>query len=469
MTQQPSTWELVADDILAVVMVERDWYENARFNQGLRPAHLPEKHATALKIVYDLYDAGEPIHDTTILARANGQLDLPWVAQRIALYDATRTGDVFSANVKLAVEEGTRQATAKLLTIAAQQITAGGSRQQTLDNLYSVLSGLSSGRTITNEGAASHGQIYRQRLNESQKPIRSTGFSWLDGLTGGIQPAHLWWIVAAYKQRKTTFMLNMLLAQAVHGERPALLSGEMTQEQVYWQLIAMLTTMNLQKRGLYEETYKSVDGKIIPLNWISGVSLHNAQMAYKKWHPEKVKSIDWALDFYETLNIRIYDSTDGLGGLTDLDSIRRVIGYDRARHGGRVYCGDYIQLFESSGANMVDKEATKARALQNMTRKEGITMIWAAQKNEESVKGNNESYSPGVSGGGAVPQTADFMLITQYKHHKEQSETDLAVQMKLSRHGPCGDAIKETFQIHPGSGLLLYQDWHNKVDVGGSK
>lgn len=469
MIQQPSTWELAADDILSVIMVERDWYETARFNQGLRPAHLPDKHGAALKIIYDLYDAGEPIHDTTILARANGQLDLPWVAQRIALYDATRTGDVFSANVRLAVEEGTRQATAKLLSIAAQQITAGNSRQQTLDNLYSVLSGLSSGRTITNEGAASHGQLYRQRLNEAQKPIRSTGFSWLDGLTGGIQSAHLWWIVAAYKQRKTTFMLNMLLAQAVHGEKPALLSGEMTQEQVYWQLIAMLAIANLQKRGLYEETYKSVDGKIIPLNWLGGVSLRNAQQNYKKWHPEKVKAVDWALDFYESLNIRIYDSTDGLGGLSDLDSIRRVVGYDRARHGGRVYCGDYIQLFEAAGASMVDKEAAKARAIQNMTRKEGITMIWAAQRNEEAVKGNNESYSPGVSGGGAVPQTADFMLVTQYKQHKEQSESDLAVQMKLSRHGPCGDAIKETFQIHPGSGLLLYQDWLNKIDLGGSQ
>jgi len=63
MTQQPSTWELVADGILAVVMVERDWYENARFNQGLRPAHLPDKHGAALKIVYDLYAEGEPRHE----------------------------------------------------------------------------------------------------------------------------------------------------------------------------------------------------------------------------------------------------------------------------------------------------------------------------------------------------------------------------------------------------------------------
>lgn len=469
MTQQPSTWELAADDVIAVVMVERDWYENARFNQGLRPAHLPEKHGLALKIIYDLYDCGEPIHDTTILARANGQLELSWVAQHIALYDATRTGDVFSANVKLAIEEGTRQATSKLLTIAAGQITSGQNREQTLENLYSVLSGISSGRRIVNESAAQHGQLFRQRLEQPQKVIHSTGFNWLDGLTGGIQPAHLWWIVAAYKQRKTTFMLNMLLAQAVYGEKPALLSGEMTQEQVYWQLIAMLAIANLQKRGLYEETYKTAEGKLIPLNWIGGVSLRNAQQSYKRWHPEKIKAIDWALDFYESLNIRIYDSTDGLGGLSDLDSIRRVVGYDRARHAGKVYCGDYIQLFEAPGMNMVDKEAMKARALQNMTRKEGITMIWAAQKNEESVKGNNESYSPGVSGGGAVAQTADFLLVTQYKQRKEQSENDLTVEMKLSRHGPGGDGVKETFQIHPGSGLILYQDWHNKIDMGGSR
>lgn len=467
MIQQPNAYELMADDILAVVMAEPDCYETARFNYGLRPAHLPEKHAAALKIVYDLYDAGQPIHDTTILAHANGQLELSWIAQRVALYDATRTGDVFEANVRLAMEEGTRQATQKLLTIAAGQIGAGNDRERTLDNLYAVLSGLKSGRSIANESAQEHGQLYRRRLCEPAHAIRPTGFQWLDGLTGGIRDANLWWIVAAYKQRKTTLMLNLLLAQAVYGERPALLSGEMAQEQVYWQLIAMLAIANLYKRGLYEETYKSKDGKIIPLNWISGVSLYNANEGYQRWHPEKVRAIQWALDFYESLNVRVYDSTEGLGDLSDLDSIRRAIGYDRARHKGHVYFGDYIQQFEAAGGNMADREAVKARAMQNITRKEGITMVWAAQKNEESVKGMEDNYSPGVSGGGAVAQTADFLLITRYKQSKEMSETELTLRMKLSRYGPSGDNVQEQFDIHPGSGLILHQNWLDELGLGG--
>lgn len=466
MIQQPNPWELAADDVLAVIMADRQMYEQARFNLGLRPVHLPDKHQLALKIIYDLYDSNEPIHDTLILARAEGQLELSWIAQRVALFDDTRTGNVFTANVKLAIDEGTRQATSKLLSIAAGQISSGHNRQQVLENLYSVLSGISTGRAINNESASQHGQIYRQRLCEPQRIIHTTGFKWLDGLTGGIQPAHLWWIVAAYKQRKTTFMLNMLLAQAVSGQRPALISGEMTQEQVYWQLVSMLAIGNLYRRGMYEQTYRAHSGDVIPLNWLSGTILRNAQDTYRRWHPDKIKAIEWALDYYESLNIRIYDSSESLGGLSDLDSIRRVVGFDSARHNGRVYFGDYIQQFESPGTNIADREAIKARALQNMTRKDGLTMIWAAQKNEESIKSNGDSYSPGVSGGGAVAQTADFLLVTKYKQ-AQQIETELSVEMKLSRHGPSGTGVNQVFDIHPGSGLILHQEWLNQIDLGG--
>ena len=211
------------------------------------------------------------------------------------------------------------------------------------------------------------GQKYRQRLLQAAEPLRSTGFEWFDGLTGGYQDSILMWIASAYKQRKTTLLLNMLLAAAVLGEKPALLSGEMTQEQVYWQLISMLAVQNLYQRGKYADSYKAKDGKTIPLNWINATALRNAQDAYRSWHVDKVQAIDWALDFYETLDIRIYDSTDDLGGLKDLDSITRVVKYDMARHNGRRFFGDYIQLFEADGSNMVEKEQAKARGLQQLT------------------------------------------------------------------------------------------------------
>lgn len=461
----PSTWELAADDVLSVCMAEPQACADARYTYGLRPAHLPEPHRTALQAIYAVYDSGEVVHDTTILAQAGGAFDVMWISQRIGLYDALRSS-AFKSNVKLVMEEGIRQGTIRLLDIAKTQIQTGKERGQVMDNLYHVLSGLNTGKQITNENSAAHGSVYRQRLNMAAKPIRSTGNQWIDGLTEGIQPATLWWIVAAYKQRKTTLILNLLLGMAILGENIGFLSGEMKQEQVYWQLIAMLATVHLCKRGLYEQTYKAQNGQDISLNWISGTSLRNAHDSYKSWHPDKVKAINWALDFYESLTFRIYDASDTIGGLNDLDSIRRVIGFDMARHGGKVYFGDYIQLFDAPGAGMYDKESLKARSLQQMSRKEGITMIWTAQLNEESVKsGGTNSYSPGVSGGGAVAQTADYMLKTRYKQDENSSERELTVQMQLSRYSAGGTDIKETFNIHPNSGLILQQAWIDKVTI----
>lgn len=455
------TREMVADDIIAAMYAEETARRDARFVLGLKATHLPEPHATVYQAICDTDDAGEPIHDTTVLARCKNPVTVEWLSQRIALYDALRGGQVFRANVKMAIEDGLRVGTQKLLAIANERLAAGDSREETVSRLITVLSGLPSGSAISNETAATHGQIYRQRLNQSQSTMRPTGLGWLDEMTGGYEQAHLWWIVAAYKQRKTSLMLNMLLASAVIGERPALLSGEMTQEQVYWQLVAMLAVTHLWKSGLYDQKWKTQSGKEVPLNWLSGTTLKKSGDNYKRWHPAKVKAIDWALDVYETLNIRIYDSRDEGGGLQDLDSIQRVVKYDLRRHGGRVYFGDYVQLFEAPGDNMVAKEAAKARAIQRLTRTHNITMIWAAQQNEATVKGNetNDDYSPGVSGGGAVPQTADFLLITKYKRKKDgvvQPDTLLDVDMKLSRHGSTGS---NAFDIHPGSGLLIGQSW----------
>jgi hypothetical protein len=468
MSDKPvTTWEAAADDVFAVLFAESEARRWARFDAGLRAAHFPEPHKTAITALFELDDAGKPIHDTTLAAHCDGRVLPGWISTRVCLYDELRTGPVFRDNVRLVMNEGLKVGTKSLLSTAITELDKGAKRETVVNTLMAVLANLNIDKGIKGETAAAMGQKYRLRLTQPAAPLRSTGIEWFDGLTGGYQDAMLWWIASAYKQRKTTLLLNMLLAAAVQGEMPALLSGEMTQEQVYWQLISMLAVLNLYKRGKYADSYKASDGKTYPLNMIYATGLRNAQDSYKRWHAEKVKAIDWALDFYETLNIRIYDSTDDLGGLVDLDSIKRVVSFDMARHGGRRFFGDYIQLFDVPGSNMTEKEQAKARGLQQMTRALGITMLWAAQQNEEGVKGSGSSYSPSVAGGGAVPQTADFLLITKYQRKDDEGidtpDTELTINMKLSRHGPMN--ISQTFDIHPGSGLLLGQSWFSRVGV----
>lgn len=467
MARKPITpYEAAADDVFTVLFAEPDSRRWARFDAGLRAGHFPEPHKTAIAALFELDDEGQPVHDTTLAARCNGRITPDWISARVCLYDELRTGAVFQANVRLVMQEGLTAGTKKLLTTALDELRKGAKRESVVYTLLSLLGNLNVEAGIKGETAAALGQKYRQRLNQPAAPIRSTGMAWLDGLTGGYQDAHLWWIASAYKQRKTTLMLNLLLAAAVQGESPAMLSGEMTQQQVYWQLVSMLAILNLYKRGLYNDSYKTKDGKTVALNWISAIALFNERSNYRNWHPEKVKAIDWAVDYLETLDFRIYDSTEDLGGLQDLDSIRRVVKYDMARHGGRRFFGDYIQLFEADGSNMTEKEQAKARGLQQLTRANGLTMIWAAQQNEEGVKGSGTGYSPSVAGGGAVPQTADFLLITRYQRTDMNGvvmpDTELAVNMKLSRHSPTGETV---FDIHPGSGLILGQNWFSRVGV----
>lgn len=466
MTDKPITpYEAAADDVFAVLFAEADARRWARFDAGLKPGHFPEPHKTAIAALFELEDEGKPVHDTMLAARCDGRVTPDWITTRVCLYDELRTGAVFQENVRLVIQEGLKAGTKRLLALALDELNKGAQRDSVVNTLMGVLATLDIERGIKGETAAAMGQKYRQRLLQAAEPLRSTGFEWFDGLTGGYQDSILMWIASAYKQRKTTLLLNMLLSAAVLGEKPALLSGEMTQEQVYWQLISMLAVLNLYRRGKYADSYKAKDGKTIPLNWINATALRNAQDAYRSWHVDKVQAIDWALDFYETLDIRIYDSTDDLGGLKDLDSITRVVKYDMARHNGRRFFGDYIQLFEADGSSMVEKEQAKARGLQQLTRANGLTMVWAAQQNEEGVKGSGTGYSPSVAGGGAVPQTADYLLITRYqrtdKDGVEMPDTELSITMKLSRHGPMN--VSQTFDIHPGSGLILGQSWFSRV------
>src|SRR5690242_19247452 len=87
-TTQITPHELAADDVLAVLLNESPAFEKAVLDYGLKPAHMPtNQHRTVLSAVIELRQSKQPVHDTTILDKCNGVVDLAWISQRFRLYD----------------------------------------------------------------------------------------------------------------------------------------------------------------------------------------------------------------------------------------------------------------------------------------------------------------------------------------------------------------------------------------------
>jgi replicative DNA helicase len=293
------------------------------------------------------------------------------------------------------------------------------------------------------------------------------GLPFLDSLTGGFSPSDVWIIGGAYKMRKTTLMLNMCLNVVLSGASVTFLSREMNKRQVAAQLICMLAVGDLLAHNEYdvEIVDKFRPNTKYALNWISPRKLMQARDEYRRtWDRRKVRAIDHArVQFNEFGDrLRIYDTTPDGGKLSDIASAELLVKRDIHVYGCEIFFADYLQLFDAPGASDYEKQAYASRAFQALTKRENVTGVIAAQRNEEAIKSNRAqdfAYSIGIKGGGDAAAMADFALLTQYKHRKDVDENQLEIIMMHSRHGSGGQDTKDLAAIHPSSGLLLESDF----------
>lgn len=475
----PSIWELAADDVLTVLYRDESARDKAFYDLKLRGTHFPTPRHTALfNAIETAHQQGVPPHDTVIREQHGSIISLEWLAQVIGLWDGTRAV-AFEQNAALVRKHGLTAGAKQLLAVATSQLDKDQPLDQVTSNLITVLMGLDKSSTIRRETAADLADDFQALMNSVPPALLLTGIRWLDGLTGGMDKGHMWWIAAPYKSRKSTVMLNIALGllmtwitNGCTGEPPniGIASGEMPRQRIAAQFISMIACAYLKRAGLWNETIRlriQDEERFYPLAGISPKMLLDARANYRRWDKRRVEAVDYGIAQFRQFEkaLRVYDRTPDGGSLADVKQLINVIRRDAHRYKTSAFMIDYLQIFKgASDAKLYDYVANASLELQRFAQTEGITLVILAQQNEETIK-SGSSYSAGIKGGGDPAATADYLITSRYKSGDLIDETQLELTMKLSRHGAGGGDMKRVLEIHPPSGLLMESAWIKEMQL----
>ena len=461
---QPTPWQLVADEVLAVMVHDLPGYELARYEHGVMIDHFPPGHyRNAVRAIDALCMAGKPAHITTVHTDSGVPLD--WLSDRYALSNGAASklvGSVLAENVRRLKDYGAAYYQRDVMQWGADALVKAETPEQRAEVLSTVITrlGLDMSEDVAEATAEKAAVRFETMLNAEPLPVLTTGIPELDAVTGGLGRGQIWWIAAAYKRRKSTLLRIMALALSEAGISVTILALEGTQEQWIADFVAMLAVRWLHANGHWE---KSVEG--IPLHAISSTLLLTWRNGYKKLTPLKVRAISEGIKAYKALgnNLRIYDRQPENGGLGTLASAQTLINRDVARYGAAVVFVDHVQLIDAGRQTEFENVTLSARTLQGIAASKNIALVVLAQLNEETVKYSGRSISPGIKGGGAPAATADFIIRTGYPKLNETGDEDktrLEISVGWARRGSEGAVLD--FKMHPATGWLIPT---HKVDV----
>lgn len=268
-----------------------------------------------------------------------------------------------------------------------------------------------------------------EQMTDSELPGVTCGLAWLDTLTGGLLPAEAWVIAGVYKGRKTTLALNMVLASASAGVPVSVFTvGDSSRDSTYRKLLAMMMN-KLMLPDVQAQDRPPVSSKTLQYR------LRDAYFVQLRERAEEV---------LRAYPIRLYDGRDLVANLSETG---RILRRDAAMHGTRVWIYDYAQA-ASAGQNDYERTSYISGWTQQLVGELGNTGVIISQLNEDTVRnGNQDSYSPGAKGGGALPAMANVFLTTSY------DEPMITVNLKLARDSRMGDKVAH--KLNPSSGLIL--------------
>ncbi len=455
----PQVWGSAADDVLSVLLTEQytdeglSGFNHAFYEKGLMTLHFPQgKHRALFQAIADLRTKKRPVTWNSIADITSGAITQQWYTELCTLCDPIRIAD-FNDNAAMLLEYGERAIAVDVLESAAADIREGKDREQVIDTVVSeVTSGAS--HDIHGETAREATKNLRARLSVPAEMGVPTGFDFIDEVTGGIRKGRMTVLAGAYKSRKTTTGMNVVLNAYRGGLKPAILSYENTIETMHASLTAMLAVDWLLKENKVPYSPEA------PVYWISPDSLLQAGSGYKKWTPLKVQAIEWALEEMDRIGdgIRFYDTSETGGELSDMRSIRRVVKRDMRLYGGDVYLVDHQGLVDADG-EIYEHTRNVSKAFQRLSRitsPHQISLWVIAQLNESAIQ-NGAGYSAGVKGGGDTSANVDYLITTNPVQipgmNGDFYDDRTELKVKFNRWG--GTTPRKPAFFHPESGLKM--------------
>ena len=451
-----SPWQVRADQVLAVLLKDEGAWMRARFEYGLQQWNFPAGiWRDTFKAIDALRIAHEPVHLTAVHDRCDGKVPLEWIGQRVYLYSEALGGEVLVSNIRALQSHGTRATQLATLEYGLQSLKDADSEDRRAEVVGEVITNLSLDLQVSFQDATAEavGARFKTMMEEPPERLMKTGVDFIDKVTGGFQHEQIWWLVGAYKSMKSSLMRNIAVNAAELGASVTIATLEGSQAVVTAQIISMFAAQWLLKEGHYHKA----DSHGRPMNHITPIMLLRLRNRYKTvLHPLQVAAVSAGVLRFTRLSksLRIYDTTEQNGKLSDMASVQTLVRRDKQMYGLDVLFLDYLQRIEGGGAALYDRVANHALALQGLALKNGICAVVLAQRNEQAI-GGGDSYSPGVKGGGDPAATADYLFIMGHNKPTDNGEPDTAmhVELRLARFAPAGS--KAELPVHAPSGWIL--------------
>lgn len=456
-------WQQTADYVLAPLIGEglrnKDTLYWLSQTHGLIAADFPPgKWYDTFVAAGDCIFAREPVHLTTLAARMRVQSN-GYHAQLAALcgQNSTLTDDVFLSNLKELKRLAQTARDLQTYNHALTNLKSGNERNGVAEEVIAQLT-TTGDAAITGETAADSGQSFRQWMDSTGALDFMTGIDQMDTWCNGILQGSLLVLSAAMKQRKTTFLLNLMLSLVrSQGMSVALMMFENTRQMIVAQCVAMLAVEYLIQHNLYNVPVKK-DSSILH-RFIAPDSLVKMRNRYRNWKDARVEAIDHSINIWQSLEnkFRIYDRTPQGGGLSDIASIRRIAKRDSVLYGTQFIGIDHAQRIDEPGSEY-EKLTKIAPFVETYARSEGITTCLLAQLNVRGIREGENEYTAGIRGGNILDEAGDYLFKTHYRYQLKGSDTKLpdnklVLELKHNRYGAAD--IKAVLDIDPYTGLLL--------------
>lgn len=447
----PTFYEKAADDLIALMIHSADVCGRLEYEFEVQAGYMPTMvHFQAYIAIQTLrkMDKRGSLNDNAVVEMAGAVVTHEWFNMRYA--EGVKNNSLDSVllahladNARIVRENGKAKVLYEKLIMEANLLQAGQSFDDTLLKSMNALAMAGTNQSIGDEHAIEHGAAIEEMLNNPPQPSFPTGINAIDNLTGGVGFNRLSSLVSAYKMRKTTTALNIILGVLMTNPdaRAAFYSAEMNQTQVALNMIAMLSVAWLYKQGMMS-----------PENgMISGDFLLQVGNGYKRWKKERAQAVNAGIQAYKALGNRLQIYDKGVGGLQTMADAERLFKRNVALFGGDFHVFDYFGLLGISGASLFEQSAERTSRFLEMSKSKSILVL--AQKNEANVE-REDGHSAGAKGGNDLPAASSYVWTTRYK----ALETPQTLTLEL-KHSRFSEVRKMDLDIHPASGLLSDSNW----------